>query len=257
MPLPNSHFNKKWGSELINIITKDREIDASLQTRIESRKLFICEQHFTAENRQGELPKLNLSEKSISKPSVGRSTLTLGKRDEFLVLQELSPLPSPSPCCIYKNYSDFTQRLAKLHLGDCWEVKIHNNLTEITCSSKNYVLPKFEIFVGQDLSFSVQIFDLMLTEDHEIYSMYERSFLNVTLSNFIHQLKEFILCNGITVPESSKELNCQIHVLPQKINYNDYQLTECKPRLCQDEYYHSSTCKVLIKPGKNSCAHCH
>ena len=40
-------------------------------------------------------------------------------------------------------------------------------------------------------------------------------------------------------------------------NYNDYQLTECKPRLCQDEYYRSSTCKVLIKPDKNSCAHCH
>ena len=52
------------------------------------------------------------------------------------------------------------------------------------------MLPKFEIFVGQDLSFSVQIFGWMLTEDHEIYSMYERSFLNVTLSNFIHQLKE-------------------------------------------------------------------
>ena len=123
--------------------------------------------------------------------------------------------------------------------------------------SKNYVLPKFEIFVGQGLSFSVRIFGRMLTEDHEIYSLYERSFLNVTLSNFIHQLKEFILCNSITVPDSSKELNCQIHVLPKKFNYNDYQLTECKPRLCQDEYYHSSTCEVLIKPGKNSCAHCH
>ena len=89
-------------------------------------------------------------------------------------------------------------------------------LLESTCSSKNYVLPEFEIFVGQDLSFSVQIFGWMLTEDHEIYSMYERSFFNVTLSNFIHQLKEFILCNGITVPDSSKELNCQIHVLPKK-----------------------------------------
>ena len=73
--------------------------------------------------------------------------------------------------------------------------------------------------------------------------MYERSFLNVTLSNCIHKLKEFILCNGITVPDSSKELNCQIHVLPKKINYHDYQVTECQPRLCQDEYYRSTTVK--------------
>ena len=27
--------------------------------------------------------------------------------------------------------------------------------------------------------------------------------------------------------------------------------------MCQDEYYRSTTCKVLIKAGKNSCAHCH
>ena len=46
VPLANSEFNKKWGKELINIITKDREIDASLRQRIESRKLFICEWHF-------------------------------------------------------------------------------------------------------------------------------------------------------------------------------------------------------------------
>ena len=129
VPLPNSDFNKKWGSELINIITKDREIDAALQTRIESRKLFICEQHSTFDQyyqydsrkslKEGELPKSNLPEKNISKPTVGRSTLSIEKRDEFLVLHEFSPLPSPSPCYIYKNYSDFTQRIAKLRLGDC------------------------------------------------------------------------------------------------------------------------------------------
>ena len=29
VPLPNNDFNKKWGDEIINIITKDREIDSS------------------------------------------------------------------------------------------------------------------------------------------------------------------------------------------------------------------------------------
>ena len=110
VPLPNSDFNRKWGSELINITTKDREIDASLQTRIESRKLFICEQHFTSDQyyqydsrkslKEGELPKLNLPEKSISKPTAGRSTLSIEKLDEFLVLQELSP-PSFSFLMLY------------------------------------------------------------------------------------------------------------------------------------------------------------
>ena len=54
-----------------------------------------------------------------------------------------------------------------------------------------------------------------------------------------------------------KNLTAKYMFYQKKTNYNDYQLTECKPRLCQDEYYHSSPCKVLIKPGKDSCAHCH
>ena len=75
VPLPNNEANKKWGSELINVITKDREVDAALKKRIETRKLFICEQHFTEDQyytyetrkslKEGELPKLNLPIKAI------------------------------------------------------------------------------------------------------------------------------------------------------------------------------------------------
>ena len=35
---PNNEVIKKFGAELINVITKDREVDASLKNRIESRK---------------------------------------------------------------------------------------------------------------------------------------------------------------------------------------------------------------------------
>ena len=97
----------------------------------------------------------------------------------------------------------------------------------------------------------------MLSEDHEIYAMYGRSFSNVTLSNFLHQLKELTFCNGISVPDSSKELNCQKHVLPKKFDYNAYQIMEFKPCLFQDEYYHSNSCEVLVKPGIYSCSQCH
>ena len=104
VPLPNNDFNKKWGDEIINIITKDREIDSSLKTRIESRKLFICEQHFSSDQfyeydtrkslKEGELPKLNLPTKRIHKATVSRSTSSIQKHDEFVVMQELSSLIS-------------------------------------------------------------------------------------------------------------------------------------------------------------------
>ena len=76
VPLPNNELNKKWGSELINVITKDREVDAALKHRIETRKLFICEQHFMQDQyyvyntrkslKEGELPKINLPIKSFT-----------------------------------------------------------------------------------------------------------------------------------------------------------------------------------------------
>ena len=47
VPVPNTKVNKKWGCELINIITKDRQVDSQLKKRIETYKPFICECHFS------------------------------------------------------------------------------------------------------------------------------------------------------------------------------------------------------------------
>ena len=135
--------------------------------------LFICEKHFTPNQyyqydtrtsvKEGELTKLNLPTKSVSKPTgtVSRSTSSIQKRDEIAYLQELSPPPSPSPF-VYKNFIEFTQRISKLNLGDCWNININNNLVIITCASNKYVLPKYEIFVDHNLSFSLRIFGWML-----------------------------------------------------------------------------------------------
>ena len=70
VPLPNSEANKKWRSELINIITKDRVVDDALKKRIAGSNLFICEQHFSTDQfyiyptrkslKEGALPTLTL-----------------------------------------------------------------------------------------------------------------------------------------------------------------------------------------------------
>ena len=49
VPLPNNDVNKKWSKELIDIILKYRQRDESLNKRIQSHKLFICERHFTVD----------------------------------------------------------------------------------------------------------------------------------------------------------------------------------------------------------------
>ena len=50
MPKESDDFKKKWASELINVITKDRVIDSKLQEKIndkEHKKMWICERHFS------------------------------------------------------------------------------------------------------------------------------------------------------------------------------------------------------------------
>ena len=68
--LPNNEFNKKWNRDLINIITKDRQVDEPLKKRIASCNLYICGRHFSPEQiwkypsrkvlKDGALPSLNL-----------------------------------------------------------------------------------------------------------------------------------------------------------------------------------------------------
>ena len=76
--MPNNELSKKWDSELINVTAKDREVNAALKHRIQTRNLFISEQLFTQDQyyvyntrkylKEGELPKLNLPIKSITTP---------------------------------------------------------------------------------------------------------------------------------------------------------------------------------------------
>ena len=98
VPLPNNEFNKKWNRDLINIITKDRQVGEPLKKRIVSCNLYICERHFSPEQiwkypsrkvlKDGALSSLSLPEKSIasskSSHAITRPTSSFQKREEHL-----------------------------------------------------------------------------------------------------------------------------------------------------------------------------
>ncbi|XP_047135769.1 uncharacterized protein LOC124812779 [Hydra vulgaris] len=263
VPLSNSEFNKKWGDDLIHVITKDRVVDASLRERIRTRKLFIWEQHFSVDQyyiydrkkslKEGELPQLNLPCKSS--PAVlfsNRSTSSIQKRSEHVVsLDNVVSLP------LYKNFDDFVNRIVKLSIKNTWEIHIETNLVVITFLSVNHILPRYEIFVDDSLHFTLRVFGWILSEDHDLYKQFSRSFLNVTLSTFTFLLEHYELCKGIEVPNISKELQFQKHVIPKKFNYHDYQQLAFKPHLNQDQYFRSNNCRLLLnKDDINTCADC-
>ena len=84
LPLANNEFNKKWSQDLINIILKYRKRDKSLNERIKSHKLFICEKHFTSDQifvypsrkslKEGALPALNIPRPSANATNNGSTS---------------------------------------------------------------------------------------------------------------------------------------------------------------------------------------
>ena len=112
----------------------------------------------------------------------------------------------------------------------------------VTCISTVHLLPKFEIYVDQSLSFTLHIFGWMLPEYHELYAKCDRTFNNITLSKFILQMTQYTLCIGITTLDPSINISFQKHVIPKKINYLEFQQKQFKTMLNQDEYNRSSCC---------------
>ena len=145
--------------------------------------------------KDGALPSLNLPEKSIalskSSHTITRPTSSIQRREEHLESTTLSP---PPPSYIYKDFQDdFKDRIIKLSLNDLWQFELSENLVIATFKSTNHVLPKFEVFIDNTLTFSLRVYGWMLPQNHELYSKFNKSFLNVTFSNFATYVRQFIL----------------------------------------------------------------
>ena len=59
------------------------------------------------------------------------------------------------------------------------------------------MLPDFEIYVNENLTFFVRVYLWKLPINYEIYTSNHHSLKNITLSNLVHALHSYELCIGI------------------------------------------------------------
>ena len=181
--------------------------------------------------------------------------MSIKKREEHLESATLSP---PPPSYIYKDFQDFKDRIIKLSLNHLWQFVISENLVIATFKSTNHVLPKFEVFIDNSLTFSLRVYGWMLPQNHQLYSKFNKSFHNVTFTNFAAYVRQFILCKGISTPDPEKLLNCQKHVSPKFFNYHKYLEASFKTNVHQDEFFRSNSCAILFNQNfSTSCSSCH
>ena len=112
--------------------------------------------------------------------------LLLKKREEYSFLQ--AQLPQPQPSNVYKSFDEFKLRIKCLALNKLWEINIQEQLVIASFTSSEYVLPT-SIYINNLLNFTVRVH----SADHELYLLYNSSFLNVTFSTFVEIVCQFTL----------------------------------------------------------------
>ena len=105
------------------------------------------------------------------------------------------PEKDDKPTDVYHSFQEFCQRISKLKLPVGWSINI-SEFAYIKNSDDIHDLPQFEIIVTLNLAFKIRTFGLFILPDHDIYTTYENSVKNVTLTNLIKVLSSYKLCTG-------------------------------------------------------------
>lgn len=119
VPAGENQFDKSWREKLVDVVIRDREVDHALRDRIQRKKIYICEKHFSEDqiNRNhssrttlvpGAIPTINLPIKSF--PS--SSTSSKPRQSAQSILQKKIEPVENVITDRYKSFTDFISKLS-------------------------------------------------------------------------------------------------------------------------------------------------
>ena len=141
---------------------------------------------------------------------------------------------NPEVTLIYNDFDEFKKRIGKLKIKEPWQITTEDELAKVFSMSSLHLLPKFEIYVDSSLDIFVRVFGWVLPDTHPLFTSCDKSFFQITLNNFIHQLETYGFCSGVSVPDSNAAV--KRHVIPLNFNYCEFRMQQQKSILHQDEY---------------------
>ena len=107
--------------------------------------------------KPGEIPTLNLPTKIIpsSATSVPRpSMLSL----QLKIQQSIEPSTSTSTASCYKSFDEFKNRLSMIKLQSSWNLSITEKQIVFKCTDDIHIVPIFEIYAGDTLTFYIRAY---------------------------------------------------------------------------------------------------
>ena len=195
--------------------------------------------------KPGEIPTLNLPIKSIP------SSTTSVPRPPMLSLQlkrqqsiKLSTSTSNASC--YKSFDEFKNRVSMIKLPSSWNLSITEKQIVFTCTDDIHIVPIFEIYADETLTFYIRADLWKLPINYIIYTEYSQSLKNITASNLIKILLSFEICLGIT---DNFSLGSSTSILRK------FSIQSSESPLCETKYYRSSSYRIMVKT-KSMCVDC-
>ena len=92
------------------------------------------------------------------------------------------------PHFYYKSFEDFKARVRMLKLTAEWQIIEKEGWIRVFNEDNKHILPPFEIYIDQSLSFFIRVFGWRISDDHSVF------FISVSRNHFPPDSVRRIIC---------------------------------------------------------------
>ena len=83
-------------------------------------------------------------------------------------------------------------------MSENWQIKEQEISTSIRNFDDTFVVPKYEILVDNDLSYNILVYNWLVPKSNALYTNYDSSFKNITLTKLMLNINQTIICKGVS-----------------------------------------------------------
>ena len=101
-----------------------------------------------------------------------------------------------------------------------WTLTLNDTVISLKQVEKPFIVPKYELFIKEDLKVSCAVYGWLLPEDHELYMNYNRSVKRITVTSLLNEICRYLLCEGADIKQVKLSDDVINHVIPLEVDIN-------------------------------------
>jgi hypothetical protein len=142
-------------------------------------------------------------------------------------------------------YNDFEQFVKKIKLAafTTWVIETSQNYVLFKVIDGKHFIPEIELHVDESLAYTIRAYGWRLPDTHQIYKSNLRSVRYTMISQFLNQIRDSYLCNGISSNEIENFSLVKKHVVSKLFSIDDESCDDGPTN--ETVYFRSSTCNIL------------